>query len=154
LDLTIFVRPRSISVAALIVLSTLSTACGPNGGSHGVSTASSTSPRTPPIAVDPDGLTAAEQAQVVATVTSAVASDLPLLQGWTIGVAPYPVNLPAPQINPFDGRVITQATSYTDFMTRHLELSWSRDGEGSIRVEDLTYELANVRCNCESGLLK
>ncbi len=156
MNLTTFARPRSLSVAAVtILLSFFSTACGPNGGSHGgtvSTTAASTLPRTLPIVVDPNGLTAAEQAEVVAMVTSAVADNLPLINGWTIGVAPYPVNLPAPQINPFDGKEITQATSYTDFMARHLEFSWSRAGDGSIKVEDITYELANVRCNCESGL--
>ena len=103
--------------------------------------------------VNPRGLTPKDRLGIAAFVTNEVDRSGLDLTGWTVTVSAYPLTLPAPQANPFKpGQVITQATSYTDFGSRVLALSWTRGPSGTISVADLPYELENVRCGCESGL--
>lgn len=81
----------------------------------------------------------------VANVMSQVEAARPM-PGVAYYVFHYPVVLPSPQVNPFDGKIITAATSYTDLPTRTIYLS-SRDG----LVEDQAYEQLNLLCGCEHG---
>lgn len=107
-----------------------------------------------PVVVTVPGASAAVTSAVLAYVLP-IATVTPELLGWTVSVEPYPVKLPFPQPNPFQpSQIITDATSYTDPGRRHISLSWHMRLDGSVDVEDLPYEIANVRCNCESGLRK
>jgi Prokaryotic lipoprotein-attachment site len=108
----------------------------------------------PTVEVDPAGLTSKTRDEILVSVAAlATASGLDLA-GWIITVSPYPVTLPAPEPNPFNpSETISTATSYTDLATHVMALSWRLAANGEISVEDESYELANVACGCESGLL-
>lgn len=124
---------------AFAVILTLA-ACGPSSRTG-----------NPVVFVDPAGLSPLEVSQVAFTVFSGLAhQDVP---GWFFTVSPYPVQLPSPEINPFNGDPIDTATSFTDFNSHHVALSWQRTPAGLV-VQDLPYELANITCGCESGLRK
>jgi hypothetical protein len=143
---------RALVLLALLLLA----ACGPGP------TTSAVQPGGYNVFVDPSagddpssqpGMTPLEVSEAVAYVVSVVHArgfDQGQLASWFITIEPYPVTLPSPEINPFNGEVINTATSYTDFQGQHLGLSWYRLPK--LEVEDVNYELSNVACMCESGL--
>lgn len=114
------------------------------------------------VVVDSSGLSDSQVSAIVSYVRSTIVATPGaegMLRGWTVTVSPYPVTLPSATINPFDGKVITHATSYADFSAQVMGLTWQRVTSGgnatpTLRVEDEVYELKNVACACESGLTR
>jgi hypothetical protein len=108
------------------------------------------------VQVDSRGLTSAPQQEAFAYVSSTVlgweSTNGKQLDGWLFTIDPYPVVLPYPERDPFPPYgVITEATSYTNFSSQHVALSW-QEVNGMLDIQDLKYELANVSCGCESGI--
>lgn len=94
------------------------------------------------------------QQEALARIDSEMGGEFP---GWSVTIGSYPLVYPGP-VAPLatgrntDGRLIV--TSYTDLQYHIIHLSWRYNKDGTLWLEDLAYELANVKCGCESGLQK